>query len=60
MNPLSLSKEKTIAIITNAIAWEMIPHEKNDDGEITLSKDEVALCKRAAERVYRQAIEGRD
>jgi hypothetical protein len=49
--------------MTNAIAWEMFKgkKEKRDGVEIiTISEKETAQCKRAAERAYRQGIEGKD
>lgn len=60
MSPLQdSSKENIIGIMTNAIAWEMIdPIDVDKDGVQTITAEEAARCKRAAERAYRQAIEG--
>lgn len=58
-----MNKETTISIISNAIGYELhAPGEPNEDGilSVTVTDDEEDFCRRAAERVYRQVIEGID
>lgn len=51
-------REKKIGIMTNAIAWVLEGGEGSD--ELTVSLEQVDLYKEAAERAYRQAIEGEE
>jgi len=54
-------RAQIISVMTNAIAFEL---EKGDDipddGEFMTSHENIERYKRAAERAYRQGIEGKE
>jgi hypothetical protein len=54
------TREEIISIMTNAIAWELEREDQPEDGELMTTQANIERYKKAAERAYRQGIEGKD